>query len=78
MAAPLLYVALADGLELSSAIASWPFPRGGVAPLRPDAASTLALLAAGSIEIAPQNSVDTTTPPDIVRGQPGIHRSVAN
>ena len=80
MAAPLLYTALVDNLELSSAIASWPFPRGSVAPLRSDAASTLALLAAGSIEPAGADATDNTTPAHILRGQPGVHdpRTVSN
>jgi hypothetical protein len=78
MAAPLLYTALADGLELSSAIASRPFPRGSTAPLDPSKWSTINLLAAGSIELAAPGAIDDTTPADIVRGQPGIHCAVSN
>lgn len=78
MATPLLYTALTDGLELSSAIASWPFPRGHSAPLDPSKASTAALLAAGSITLAAPNATDNTTPARIVRGMPGLHVAVSN
>ena len=78
MAAPLLYTAIVDGLELSSAIASWKFPRGCVAPLDPSKASTLSMLAQGQIELAAPGAVDNTTPARIVRGMPGLHIGVAN
>lgn len=73
-----LHTALADGLELSSAIASWPFPKGSTAPLRPDAASTLVLLANGSIELAGPGATDTTTPAHVLRGTPGLKVAVSN
>jgi len=75
---PLLYRALAPGLEMNSAYASWPWPVGGIAPLRPDAGTTLRLLAAGQIELAPSGSVDNTTPPRVIQGVPGLHIGVAN
>lgn len=78
MLPPVLYVALTDDLEVNSAYASWPWPREGIAPLRPDAPTTLLLLANGSIELAPPGSSDTTTPPDVIRGVPGLHKAVQN
>lgn len=75
---PALYVALTDDLEVNSAYASWPWPRGSVAPLRPDASTTLRLLAAGEIELADPGAVDDTTPPRMIRGQPGLHIGVSN
>lgn len=76
--ATLLYTALAD-LQISSAIASWPFKTGHTAPLDPNRPSTMALLAAGQIELAADNAVDNTTPAHCLRGQPGLHdRTVGN
>jgi len=75
-----LYTAVADGLQISSAVASWPFPPGHTAPLEEFRPSTLALLLAGKITGAAPGAVDDTTPADILRGQPGIHdpRTVSN
>lgn len=78
MLPPVLYVALTDDLEVNSAYASWPWPLGGIAPLRPDAPTTLLLLANGSIELAGPDAVDDTTPAAIVRGVPGMHVAVSN
>jgi hypothetical protein len=71
MAATVLYVAQAD-LEVWSAVASWKAPSGSVLPLDPASPFTALLLAAGRIVLAPGNAVDTATPANIVRGQPGI------
>ena len=78
MLPPILYRALSENLEMNSAYASWPWPVGGIAPLRPDAYTTLRLLAAGQIELAPDGSVDDTTPANIIRGVPGLHVAVSN
>jgi hypothetical protein len=78
MLPPLLYRALSDDLEMNSAYASWPWPVGGIAPLRPDAGTTLRLLAAGQIELAGPDAIDDTTPPRMLRGQPGLHIGVSN
>jgi len=75
---PLLYRALVPNLEMNSAYASWPWPVGRIAPLRPDAATTLLLLANGSIELAGPDADDDTTPANIVRGIPGMHIAVSN
>lgn len=69
--ATVLYTALAD-LEVSSIIASWPVKRGACLPLDPLKPSTVALLAAGQIELAPPGSTDTSTPPHTLRGQAGL------
>jgi hypothetical protein len=71
MAATVLYTALAD-LEAWSAVASWPVPAGRVLPLDPASPFTLALIAAGKVELAPDDAADTATPANMVRGQPGI------
>ena len=73
-----LYVAMVDNLELSSAIASWPFPKGSVAPLDPSKWSTINLLAAGSIEPAAPGATDNTTPANTLRGTPGLKVAVSN
>jgi hypothetical protein len=75
-----LYTAQADGLQIHSAIASWPFRLGHHAPLEEFKPSTLALLLAGKIVAAAPGAVDDTTPANILRGQPGIHdpRTVSN
>jgi hypothetical protein len=75
---PLLYRALSGNLEMNSAYASWPWPVGGIAPLRPDAGTTLRLLAAGQIELAPEGAIDDTTPARVIQGVPGLHIGVAN
>jgi hypothetical protein len=79
MAPPVLYTALTD-LRIDSAYASWPWPEGRVAPLRPDADTTKILLANGSIEPAAEDAIDDTTPANMLRGQPGLHdpRTVSN
>jgi hypothetical protein len=69
--ATVLYTALTD-LKVYSVIATWFAHPQDVLPLDPSKASTIALLAAGSIELAPENAVDTCTPAGIVRGQPGV------
>lgn len=70
-----LYTAL-DDLTVTSIIATWPCPAGNTFPVEmtdPVAAAMAAeLLAAGQIIPAPPDAVDDTTPPGIVRGQPGI------
>jgi hypothetical protein len=75
--ATILYTALVD-LEVSSVIASWPCPAGNVLPLDPAKPSTIALLAAGKIAVADPDSVDNTTPANVLRGQPGIKVGVSN
>lgn len=75
--ATILYTALAD-LTVSSVIATWKAPAGSVLPLDPSKASTIALLAAGKIEPADPDAMDNTTPPNVLRGQPGIHVGVSN
>ena len=72
-----LYTALVD-LEMNSVIASWPFPRGSTAALDPAKASTIRLLAAGSIELAAEGSTDNVTPANVERGTPGLHVAVSN
>jgi hypothetical protein len=72
-----LYTALTD-LEMNSVIASWPFPAGRTAALDPARASTIRLLAAGSIELAAEGSTDNVTPANIERGMPGLHCAVSN
>jgi hypothetical protein len=75
--ATVLYTALAD-LEVRSPIASWPWKSGHHAPLDPAKSSTIALLAAGKIELAPDNAVDDTTPAHVERGMPGVKVGVSN
>lgn len=75
--ATVLYTALTD-LTVSSVIASWPCPAGNVLPLDPSKPSTIALLAAGKIEPADPGAVDNATPPDVLRGQPGVKVGVSN
>jgi hypothetical protein len=75
--ATVLYTALVD-LEVNSVIASWKAPAQSVLPLDPAKPSTIALLAAGSIELAPDGAIDTATPANVVRGQPGVRRYVSN
>ena len=72
-----LYTALVD-LEMNSVIASWPFLAGRTAALDPARASTIRLLAAGSIVLAPNGAVDNVTPPNVERGTPGLHVAVSN
>jgi hypothetical protein len=66
-----LYTALTE-LTVRSPIATWFCPSGGILPLDPLKPSTIALLAAGLIEPAPDGATDTCTPANIVRGLPGI------
>lgn len=75
--ATVLYTALVD-LEVYSVIANWPCKAGHVLPLDPLKPSTVALLAAGKIALAPNGAVDTCTPAAVVRGMPGLHRAVSN
>lgn len=75
--AVLLYTALTD-LKIYSVIATWPCSAGSTVPLDPTKASTIALLAAGSIELAPEGAADTCTPPHVLRGQPGIRVGISN
>lgn len=75
--ATVLYTALAP-LKVYSVIANWDAETGDVLPLDPSKASTQSLLAAGKIALAPGNAVDTTTPPDVVRGTPGLRIGVSN
>lgn len=75
--ATVLYTALVP-LRVYSVIDDWPCPAGAVVPLDPSRASTQALLAAGSIVLAPNGAVDTATPANIVRGVPGLHVGVSN
>lgn len=72
-----LYTALIP-LKVYSVIDDWPCPAGSTVPLDPSKPSTQALLAAGSIVLAPNGSTDTTTPPHTLRGQPGAHVGVSN
>ena len=72
-----LYTALTD-LEMNSVIASWPFPAGRTAALDPARASTIRLLAAGSIELADDGATDDVTPAHIERGTPGLKVAVSN
>jgi hypothetical protein len=72
-----LYTALID-LKVYSVVADWPCPAGNVLPLDPCMQSTQQLLAAGSIELAPDGAVDNTTPQHVLRGQPGIKVGVQN
>jgi hypothetical protein len=69
--ATVLYTALAP-LTVSSFIATWFCPSGGTLPLDPTRQSTINLLAAGKITLAPDGAEDTCTPANIVRGLPGI------
>lgn len=73
-----MYVALASGLVLQSFMASWPWPQGRIAPLDPSNYMTQRLIGDGSIALAPDGSVDNTTPPHVLRGQPGLHLGVSN
>lgn len=73
----LLYTALVP-LRVFSVIDDWPCPAGATVPLDPSKASTQALLAAGSIVLAPDGAVDTVTPAGVVRGVPGLHVGVSN
>lgn len=75
--ATLLYTANVE-LTVSSAIATWKAPPGSVLPLDPSRPSTAVLLLAGDITLAPDGSHDTATPAAIVRGQPGLHKTVSN
>jgi hypothetical protein len=72
-----LFTALAD-LTVSSAVDSWPCPAGAVLPLDPARPSTIALLAQGKIEPAPDGAVDTATPAGVLRGVPGLKVGVSN
>lgn len=76
---PVLYTALTD-LRVDNGYATWIAPAGSVLPLLPGAYPTQLLINAGEIELAPSGSVDTATPPDMLRGQPGLHdrRTVSN
>jgi hypothetical protein len=69
--ATVLYVALTE-LKVRSFIADWPCPAGNCLPLDPAKPSTVALLAAGKIALAPDGAVDNTTPAGVVRGTPGL------
>jgi hypothetical protein len=75
--ATLLYTALTD-LKVYSVVATWFAVPGQVLPLDPAKASTIALLANGSIVLAPPGAVDTCSPAGIVRGMPGLHEAVSN
>lgn len=75
--ATVLYTALTE-LQVRSFIASWMCPPGGVLPLDPAKPSTVALLSAGKIELAGPGAVDTCTPANVLRGQPGTHVGVSN
>lgn len=75
--ATVLYTALTE-LTVSSFIATWFCPSGGTLPLDPLKPSTIALLAAGKIEVAPDDATDTCTPANIVRGGPGLRVGVSN
>jgi hypothetical protein len=72
-----LYTALAD-LQVRSAVDSWPCPAGNTVPLNPLAPSTVALLAAGKIVLAPGGAADDTTPANVLRGVPGMKVGVSN
>ena len=69
--ATVLYTAIVP-LAVYSVISTWHAPAGSVLPLDPARQSTIDLLAAGKIALAPGGSTDTATPAGIVRGQPGI------
>ena len=73
-----LYTAVTYGLEMNSVIASCPFPRGSTTALDPAKASTIRLLAAGSIVPAVSWAVDNVTPAHIERGTPGLKTYVSN
>jgi hypothetical protein len=75
--ATVLYAALTE-LTVRSPIATWFCPSGGVLPLDPAKPSTIALLAAGLIELAPDDATDTCTPANVLRGLPGIKTAVSN
>jgi hypothetical protein len=75
--ATVLYTALAN-LTVSSAVATWFAHPQDVLPLDPLKPSTIALLAAGLIELAPDGASDTVTPANVVRGQAGIKTAVSN
>lgn len=75
--ATVLYTALTE-LTVSSFIATWFCPAGGVLPLNPAKPSTVALLAAGKIALAPDGATDTCTPANVLRGLPGVHVGVSN
>lgn len=76
--ATVLYTALAP-LTVYSVISTWFAETGQVLPLDPSKASTAALLAAGKIELAGPGAVDTCTPANVLRGQPGMaHVGVSN
>jgi hypothetical protein len=75
--ATVLYTALVP-LTVFSVIDDWPCPAGAVVPLDPARASTQALLADGSIVLAPDGAVDTATPAGVVRGTPGLRVGVSN
>lgn len=77
MAAPVLYTALTK-LKVRNLAATWSCPAGNVLPLDPANPFTQKLLGNGSIEVAPDGAVDNTTPPLMLRGQPGMHAGVAN
>jgi hypothetical protein len=68
---PVLYTALVP-LKVYSLTASWPCPIGGTLPLLPTSYSTQLLLGNGSIVLAAPGAVDTVTPPNCLRGQPGL------
>ena len=76
--ATVLYTALAP-LTVSSFIATWFADVGDCLPLDPLKPSTVALLAAGKIELAPDGATDTCTPANVLRGMPGLaHVGVSN
>jgi len=72
-----LYTALIP-LRVFSVIDDWYAQPGDCLPLDPGMASTIALLAAGKIVLAPPGSVDTTTPANVLRGVPGLKVGVSN
>jgi hypothetical protein len=73
--AVVLYTTLVD-LEMISPVASWPCAAGDVFPVettnRGSVAAAAVLLAAGKIALAPGGAVDTCTPANVLRGQPGL------
>jgi hypothetical protein len=75
--ATVLYTALVP-LKVYSVIDDWFADTGDVLPLDPAKASTIRLLAAGKIELAPDGAVDTTTPANVLRGTPGLRTGVSN
>lgn len=75
--ATVLYTAMVR-LRVYSVIDDWFADVGDVLPLDPAKASTIRLLAEGKIVLAPPNSVDTTTPANVLRGVPGLKTGVAN